>query len=185
MRRDIHIEELYPDGHKFWSVATGLLKSGNSIRFAPPGNSMSPFIRHGETLTVVPCSTNDLKFGDIILYSTSPNPNQSQKRIHRIMKRRVVNRKSLFFTKGDSCLSLDPPIEPNQVLGKISAIKKARWTLDLDSPLGKAINLTWAIFQRWLISMWMLRMGWKLMKSLICLSGLSGLFSWFLGEAKP
>jgi len=185
MSRDIHIDESYPDGHKFWSVATGLLKSGNSICFDPPGNSMSPFIRHGETLTVVPCSTNDLKFGDIILYSTSPNPNQSQKRIHRIMKKRVVNGKTLLFTKGDASRSLDPPIEPNQVLGKVSAIKNGRWTLHLDQPWGKAINLTWAIFQRWPLSMWMLRMGWKVVKSLICLCGLSGLFSWFWGEAKP
>ena len=167
MRRDIQIEELCPDEHKFWSVATGLLKSGNSVRFDPPGDSMSPFIRYGETITVDPCFSNDVKFGDIILYSTSPNPNQSQKRIHRIMKRRVVNGKSLLFTKGDASRSLDPPIEPNQVLGKISAIKKARWTLHLNQPWGKAINLTWALFQRWPLSMWMLRMGWKALKPLI------------------
>jgi len=83
------------------------------------------------------------------------------------MKRRVVNGKSLFFTKGDASRSLDPPIEPNQVLGKISAIKKARWTLHLNQPWGKAINMTWALFQRWPLSMWMLRMGWKALKPLI------------------
>jgi signal peptidase I len=168
-----------------WDLALELLRNKNMLEFTATGTSMSPFIRNKDMVIVSPCNPNKMRFGDIILYSTSPNPNQSQKRIHRIMKRRTVNGKSLFFAKGDASRCLDPPIEPNQVLGKISAIKKERWTLNLNQPWGKAINLTWALFQRWPLSMWMLRMGWKVMKAVICLCGLSGLFLWFWGEAKP
>ena len=168
-----------------WDLALEVLRNQNMVEFTATGTSMSPFIRNKDIVVVSPWNPNKVRFGDIILYSTSPNANQSQKRIHRIMKRRTVNGKFLLFTKGDASRCLDPPIERNQVLGKISAIKKERWTLDLDNPLGKAINLTWALFQCWPLSMWVIRTGWKLMKALICLSGLSGLFSWFWGEAKP
>ena len=150
-----------------WDVALEVLRNQNMFEFTATGASMSPFIRNKDIVVVSPWKPNKMKFGDIILYSTSQGAIQSPKRIHRIMKRRVVNGKSLLFTKGDASRSLDPPIEPNQVLGKISAIKKARWTLHLNQPWGKAINLTWALFQRWPLSMWMLRMGWKALKPLI------------------
>jgi hypothetical protein len=54
--------------HLFIDVSTQLLRQGQSVRFRAPGLSMHPAIKEGETITVVPISSFDIKRGDILLY---------------------------------------------------------------------------------------------------------------------
>ena len=165
---------------KFWTVVGDLLGAGRQVRFNPVGTSMGPFIRQGDTVTVCPCSPRDLAFGDIVLFAAG----REMYRVHRIVERFRVDGRPLFVTRGDACQDTDAPIKPEDILGKVSAVTKGRWTLDLDKSWGKAINLAWAHFQRWPVSIGMLRAVGKLMKSLIGLCGLSGLFSLFWREAR-
>ncbi len=179
MKVNTGIDRPRVDDSVFWSVALTVLKEGGHVRFEPPGGSMNPFIRHGETVTLMPCSPRDLKFGDIILYCVGLDPAVSPKRIHRVVKRRVMGGECLLLTKGDACTSTDAPVAPRQVLGKVSTIEKGAWTLDLATPFGKAINLTFAVFQRWLLLMWIMSVGCKVAKLLMGLPDffrLSGLF---------
>ncbi len=155
------------DDKRFWSVALTLTEGGNQARFKPSGSSMSPFIRDGETVTVTSCSPKELKFGDIILYAISSDPITSPKRIHRVIGKSFLNGKFLLLTKGDACPSPDAPVDLEQVLGKVSAVEKGRWTLDLNQPWGKAINLSFALFQQWPVSRWLMAIGWKGLKSSI------------------
>jgi signal peptidase I len=148
------------DEGTFWSVLTGLLESGRKVRFNPVGTSMRPFIRQGDILTVRPCSPHDLKFGDIVLFATE----QKSHRVHRIVGNPRLDGNGFIVTRGDASADTDPPISPEDILGKVSAITKGRFTLDLDQPWGKAVNLTWVLFQRWPVSMSMLRMGWRLIR---------------------
>jgi signal peptidase I len=173
--------DMCSEERKFWTVLTDLLDAGRQVRFNPSGTSMGPFIRQGDVVTVRPCSLSDLAFGDIVLFSAG----REMYRVHRIVERFQADGRSLFVTRGDACQDTDSPISPEDILGKVSVVTKGRWTLDLDKPCGKAINLAWAHSQRWPVSMGMLRTGGKLMKSLIGLCGFSGLFSLFWGEAKP
>jgi hypothetical protein len=52
----------------FIEVSTELLRQGQSVRFRAPGLSMHPAIKEGETITVIPLSSFDIKRGDILLY---------------------------------------------------------------------------------------------------------------------
>lgn len=52
----------------FIDMSTELLRQGQSVRFRAPGLSMHPAIKEGETITVVPISSFDIKRGDILLY---------------------------------------------------------------------------------------------------------------------
>jgi signal peptidase I len=173
--------DMCSEERKFWTVLTDLLNAGRHVRFNPVGTSMGPFIRQGDSVKVRPCSPRDLAFGDIVLFA----PGGEMYRVHRIVERFRVDGRPLFITRGDASPDADTPIRPEDILGKVSAVTKGRWTLDLDKPCGKAINLAWAHFQRWPVSMGMLLTGGKLMKSLIGLCGFSGLFSLFWGEARP
>jgi len=128
---------------------------------------MAPFVRHEETVTIVGCSPEELKFGDIILYSTSSDALSSSKRLHRFIKRSVVKGNQVLVTKGDALSSLDPPVSPDEVLGRASAIEKGRLTLDLKQPWGKAINLAFAVFQLWPLSRWMMRIGCRMARPLV------------------
>ncbi len=154
------------DEATFWSIALEVLKQGNPVGFIATGGSMSPLIRSGELVIVTPCSPKDLKPSDIILYATSSDPTVSPKRVHRIMEKRFANGKCIFFTKGDATEVLDAPVEAVQVLGKVSAIKKGRWELNLNRPWGKALNRVCFLMERWPSSKMLMWKGWRLVKSL-------------------
>ena len=156
------IDESPADDEDFWSLTLSLLKKGHEVRFSAPGSSMTPFVRGGETVTVVGCSPETLKFGDIVLYSTTPDALSSYKRLHRFMKRSVMKGNPVLLTKGDALSFLDAPVSPDQVLGKVSSIKKGSWTLDLNQPLGRAINLGFTVFQLWALASWVTHIGCKL-----------------------
>lgn len=173
--------DMCSEERKFWTVLTDLLDAGRNVRFKPVGTSMGPFIRQGDAVKVRPCSPTDFAFGDIVLFAAG----KETYRVHRIVGSFRVNGRAFIITRGDASPDADTPISPEDILGKVSAVTKGRWTLDLDKPCGRAINLAWAHFQRWPVSMGMLRTGGKLMKSSIGLCGLSSLFSLFWGEAKP
>jgi signal peptidase len=170
---------------RFWAIVSDLLGSGKCVSLRPLGGSMKPFIWPGDTVIIDPCDWRRLRFGDIVLFATAVQADSTAMRIHRIMKIDRENGQRRIHTRGDASPDADTPISPEDILGKVSAVTKGRWILDLDKPCGKAINLAWAHFQRWPVSMGMLRTGGKLMKSLIGLCGFSGLFSLFWGEARP
>jgi hypothetical protein len=153
-----------PHDVRFWSLALGLLEKGKPMRFAPTGSSMAPFIRHGETVTIMPCAPNHVKPGDIVLYATESDHVGSPKRLHRVIEKKVVGKKCLFVTKGDAVPDLDLPIQAGQILGKVSAIEKRRWELDLDRPWAKTIHLAWFLLERWALWRWLVRVGWRTAK---------------------
>jgi signal peptidase I len=130
-----------------WDMAIELLHNRRMVKFQAPGVSMSPFIRHNEMITVKPCSHGDLTFGDIILYHGFGNqsrqlsiPLEDKKIVHRFLRRRDVDGESRLITKGDNNYLCDPPVSPQQVLGKVVEIEKNGWRLRLDTPLGRLLN---------------------------------------------
>ncbi len=52
----------------FIDVSKELLRRGQCVRFRAPGLSMYPMIKEGETITVVPIRSFEIKRGDILLY---------------------------------------------------------------------------------------------------------------------
>lgn len=80
------------------------------------GNSMFPLIQRGDVCRFVPCSPDSLVKGDMILYHT----HQGQLIAHRFI--RVKEGRFLF--KGDTNLGYDLPAEPEQIIGKLTSIKK-------------------------------------------------------------
>ncbi len=161
------VEKPNRDDRLFWSMALDLLSAGKCVTFASLGKSMAPFIRDGDSITVRPCSADEVRFGDVILYSMSVDGISRCMRVHRFIKRRDGDGKYVLLTKGDAAATLDAPVDRWQVLGKVVAIRKGRFTLDLNRPWGRAINLAFALFQRWPLSGRMMRTVWKGMKSLI------------------
>ena len=93
---------------------------------------MSPFIRNGDVVEVVPVK-GKMNLGDIILYHSSyGNPV-----VHRVIQR---NKESII-TKGDSVPNSDQPIFSKQVLGRVVAIEKNGWCIRLDRPMVRLLNI--------------------------------------------
>lgn len=93
---------------------------------------MSPFIRNGDVVEVVPLR-GKVNLGDVILYCSSyGNPV-----VHRVIQRG----KERTITKGDSVPSSDQPIFSKQVLGRVVAVEKNGWRIRLDTPVGRLLNI--------------------------------------------
>ena len=116
----------------FTSIAQEVLGRGRILRFKAKGGSMSPFIRNGDVLEVVPAK-GKINLGDIILYRSSyGNPV-----VHRVIHRNTES----VITKGDSVPSPDQPVLSKQVLGRAVAVEKNGWRIRLDTPVGRLLNI--------------------------------------------
>ncbi len=116
----------------FVSIAQEVLSRGRALKFRAKGGSMSPFIRNGDVVQLVPVK-GKINLGDIILYRSS----YGNTIVHRVVQRR----REIVITKGDSSPSPDQPVLSKQVLGRVVAVEKNGWRIRLDSPMGRLLNI--------------------------------------------
>jgi len=98
------------DTQLFEEVARPLLAQGLSVRFQARGASMSPAIRDGEVVEVIPTNVTDLHKNDIVLAKT-----EHGFRLHRIVL--VDPGEDRFITRGDCGQENDPVLTGAQILG--------------------------------------------------------------------
>ena len=93
---------------------------------------MSPFIRNGDVVEVVPFK-GKMNLGDVVFYCSC----YGSPVIHRVIQK---NKESII-TKGDSVPSSDHPVLFKHVLGRVVAVEKNGWCIRLDKPVGKLFNI--------------------------------------------
>jgi len=132
----------------FIDVSTELLRRGQCVRFRAPGLSMHPTIKEGETITVIPISSFDIKRGDILLYLVG-------KKViaHRVVgiekkKSDSSNQPSkfssrLFLLRGDASPIHDEPVEAQQILGKVVSVERNGRSINLCSRKAKIFHLAY------------------------------------------
>ncbi|MBT2679808.1 S24/S26 family peptidase [Bacillus sp. ISL-35] len=87
------------------------------------GNSMFPLIQRGDVCRFNPCSPGSLVKGDIILFHTD----QGQLIAHRLISKEA----NKYLFKGDTNLGSDLPATPEQIIGKLTTIKKQRYDVSM------------------------------------------------------
>jgi len=100
----------FADSKVFEGIVRPLLAQGLSVRFQARGASMSPTIRDGEIVEVIPLGGGELRKDDIILAKSDCGF-----RLHRIVFADVAN--DLFITRGDCGQENDPALKRGQILG--------------------------------------------------------------------
>jgi len=108
-----------------------LLRSG-SFRFHVAGWSMSPALRRGDQLTIAPVSWEQLRVGDLLLYH-----HRGRLVCHRLVAFDGTGPARRIITKGDATADYDPPLQPDQVLGKVVHVRRSGWW---DETLGRRID---------------------------------------------
>jgi signal peptidase I len=89
------------------------------------GNSMFPLIQRGDVCIFVPCSPGSLVKGDIVLFNTG----EGQLIAHRFIRKEA----NLYIFKGDTNLGYDLPAAPEQIIGKLTSIKKQRYDVSMQN----------------------------------------------------
>ncbi len=116
-------------------LAGDLLARGTEVRMMVTGSSMTPFIRSGDVVTLVPPPPGGVGLGDVVACS----PHSGQLVIHRV----VAGTAHAPLTQGDAAPAAD---EPGSVLGVVSRVERAGRTVRLG--LGPERRLL-ALAQRW------------------------------------
>jgi len=100
-------------------VLSAVLESGNLARFTATGDSMHPFIRSGQQLTVEPIDPRALRRGDVVLARLERG--LTAHRVVRIERR--GGEVTSITTRGDNCDSDDASFSPDQLVGRINSIR--------------------------------------------------------------
>jgi signal peptidase I len=143
-RHNGHSEEARQQlfGTEALTLFENILENGLSLRVRVTGQSMTPFLRGGEILTIKKEPQDALRKGDLIFFKNG----QGVPLLHRIIQRREsIGKKIIFRTKGDGLIAFDEPVESERVLGKVSRIEKTNLVpgakcINMKSPRWRMIN---------------------------------------------
>lgn len=112
-----------------------VLKRGDFIRVRARGSSMGYIIKQGDLITVKGIEDEELKTGDIILYSQ-----EDGFVCHRIISHHQSDGKFFYVTKGDVLLQADAPLPASQVIGKVFCVQRGRRSIDLEGKLARWVG---------------------------------------------
>jgi len=101
------------------SLATEVLQSTGRLQFRATGLSMLPTLWPGDCLTIQSYNFEDTEAGDVVLYAQS-----GRLFVHRIIRKRHLADSKSLITRGDCMTEEDPPVQENDVLGKVIAIER-------------------------------------------------------------
>jgi signal peptidase I len=117
------------------------LGSGGEITLKVSGKSMCPLISQGDFIRIERCAPEVLRMGDIITFKRAGT--YYTHRLLRTVKRGSVAR---LMTKGDNEVNVDPPVSPDQVLGRVAVIQGGNRTLYLKTPFWRFMNCFLGVF---------------------------------------
>lgn len=108
-------------------------KEVKNIKIQAHGNSMAPFLKHGQTIRVKPISTDKgADIGDIV---AAVMDNKEKIIVHR-----VINKKPNYVQlKGDNCRNTDGWFHYNRICGIVEQNFFHNKIIDLDKVFGKLI----------------------------------------------
>jgi len=97
-----------------------LLLRSQTFRFRVTSWSMSPALRKGDRLTVEPVSPAQLQVGDLILFH-----HRGRLICHRLVAVQENGAGPRLITRGDATAGCDAPLQADQVLGRVVAVKRS------------------------------------------------------------
>lgn len=110
------------------------LNLGKSVVFHVSGNSMLPFLKHGEKILLCPLKSDSPTVGEIILSRSS----------YGIVLHRVVRIKNgKIWLAGDGNLAQHEIVEKDQLLGVMTAVIRNGKNVYLDTKSKKILGLFW------------------------------------------
>jgi hypothetical protein len=112
----------------FHDIAKEVLGSGKGLVFVAGGSSMSPFIKHGDTIEIR--SDRSLRLGDVAFLRNQ----EGRLVLHRVIKMTGAG----IITRGDAAEGDDGFTPFGDVLGK--AVKSSGYNFHLKFPLNRLIT---------------------------------------------
>jgi len=94
-----------------------LIARGVCFRFRAMGNSMRPFIRNGDVLTVSPPSDKPIQLGEVVAVTV---PHTGRLVLHRV----VVQCGEGWLVRGDNCPRADGVVPCENIIGRVTCVER-------------------------------------------------------------
>lgn len=119
---------------RFTDVVTDLLTAsretiaagGVAVRFRARGDSMYPFIRDGESITVGPASIHDVVRGDVLLCRHA-----GRILAHRVVSMSTLSGERVLYLRGDAKQGCDAPVREADVIGRVLSVHRHGRTIPM------------------------------------------------------
>ena len=109
-----------------------LIREIGELEIPSSGTSMRPLIREGDRCRFVPLSGQPSP-GDILLVAEPDGRLVG----HRLIRVAEAGEETLYICKGDSNINPDAPARTNQIIGKMTDIRKRRFVMHADQGLAR------------------------------------------------
>ncbi len=116
-------------------LSLGKLNRGRDVYFSVLSGGMRHLIMPMDEVLVRKVPYEQIRKGDIVIYESKGNKFTA----HRILSKRIENGIITFIAKADARVNVDFPIKEEQIVGKVIAVKKKKFTLRLDTSLGATV----------------------------------------------
>jgi len=110
------------------SLASEVLRTSGSLRFAALGASMVPAIYPGDILIVRRETARNARCGDVVLSS-----HEGGFRAHRLVDKIEEGGRLMLVTRGDTHANNDPPLAEGEFLGCVTAVVRRGKRIELGS----------------------------------------------------
>lgn len=115
-----------------------ILGQGHDLHLQVLGASMLPSLWPHDVLKIERQDCNQIATGDVVLVQQD-----GRFFVHRVVAKEVAGTRFRFLTRGDCMPQMDPPVWPEDVLGRISQVHRRRGVRILRrrvSPLAKLMG---------------------------------------------
>jgi len=126
-------------GTEFAELSADILRRGTCLRFEAHGQSMAPFIRDGDVLTIAPAPAVALRRAEVAFYRTGAG----RMAAHRVIGRRVQDGQVVLLTRGDAVLGPAERVPAGQVLGRVVSLHRGEKEVSLDQGGHRLVPLLW------------------------------------------
>lgn len=110
-------DEIALSADSLTGIMTAVLAKGRPFRFRAKGFSMSPFIKDGDVVTVLPLDHSGPRVGDVVAFLF---PATGKSAVHRVV-RRV---RGGYVVKGDNTDEADGAVSRDRIIGVISRVER-------------------------------------------------------------
>jgi|SRR5690606_18436883 len=122
----------------FFKEVKEILSSGKDVLFTINGNSMRPFLSHGDKVLISPHNFSDLKIGDIILATS---------KFGYVLHRLIWKNKSKIWLVGDNNLVQIEEIEKSDILGFVKYAESNNKRINVQSFTHITLSIFWFILR--------------------------------------
>jgi signal peptidase I len=94
-----------------------ILSKGAKCCFQAKGQSMSPFIKDGDIVTISPLTDSSPRIGDVVAFN---HPGNEKLIIHRVVKKRNKD----YYVRGDNAIEADGLVQGKNILGYVKKVER-------------------------------------------------------------